>query len=82
MATTIPKNIDFPYLVEPGKLRNIMLDEHQATRAADETSWLTHLLSRAGRARIKVEAVTTAGKRIRISAEDAIAWKKKPTWLQ
>ena len=77
-----PEDIDFPYLVEPGKLRNIRLDEHQATRIADEASWLGRLLSRAGRARIKVEAVTTAGKRIRISAEDAIAWKKKPAWLQ
>lgn len=77
-----PEDIDFPYLVEPGKLRNIRLDEHQATRLADETSSLAHLLSRAGRARIKVEAVTTAGKRIRVSAEDAIAWKKKPAWLQ
>lgn len=77
-----PEDIDFPYLVEPGKLRNIRLDEHQATRLADETSSLANLLSRIGRARIKVEAVTTAGKRIRISAEDAIAWKKKPTWLQ
>ncbi|MBW8856371.1 MAG: hypothetical protein JF604_19060, partial [Bradyrhizobium sp.] len=46
-----PENIDFPYLVEPGRLHNIRLDEYQATRLADETSWLVHLLSRVGRAR-------------------------------
>jgi hypothetical protein len=77
-----PEYIDFPYLVEPGKLKTIRLDEHQATRIADEVWAPARALSRLGRPRIKVEAVTTAGKRIRISAEDAIAWKKKPAWLQ
>lgn len=77
-----PDEVDFPYLVEPGKLRNIRLDEHQAVRLADEVSWLARTLSRVGRPRLKLEAVTTAGKRIRISAEDAIPWKKKPDWLQ
>lgn len=77
-----PEDIDFPYLVEPGKLKNIRLDEQQATRIADEVWMPARFLSRIGRARIKVEAVTTAGKRIRVSAEDAIAWKRKPAWLQ
>lgn len=67
-----PEDIDFPYLVEPGKLRNILLDEFQARRIADEASLLARLLSRAGCSRIYVEAFTTAGKRIRIPAEDAI----------
>jgi hypothetical protein len=77
-----PEDIDFPYLVEPGKLKKIRLDEHQATRIANEVSAPARILSRAGRPRIKVEAVTTAGKRIRVSAEGAIAWKKRPAWLQ
>ena len=77
-----PEDIHFPYLVEPGKLKNIRLDEHQATRIADEVTAPARMLSRLGRPRIKVEAVTTAGKRIRISAEGAIAWKKRPAWLQ
>jgi hypothetical protein len=77
-----PEDIDFPYLVEPGKLKNIRLDEHQATQIADGVWMPARFLSRVGRARIKVEAVTTAGKRIRVSGEGAIAWKKKPAWLQ
>lgn len=77
-----PEHIDFPYLVEPGKLRSLQLDEYQATKIADSASWAGRLLSRVGRPRVRVQATTTAGKRITVSAEDAIAWKKKPTWLQ
>lgn len=77
-----PEDINFPYLVEPGKLRNIRLDEHLATKIADGVWAPARLLSRVGRPRVKVEAVTTAGKRVRISAEDAIAWQKKPAWLR
>lgn len=77
-----PEDIHFPYLVEPGKLIQLRLDEDQAVRLADGVSAGARLLSRLGRPRIQVEAVTTAGKRIRTSAEVAIPWARRPTWSQ
>ncbi len=77
-----PTDIDFPFSVEPGKMKALRLDEAQAAREAKSTSCVANLLSRIGYPRIWVQAVTTTGNTITVSAEGVIPYEDRPAWLQ
>lgn len=68
-----PDDIVFPYEIQPGAIRSLLLDERQATKIASDAGPLAHLASRFGRPRFWVIAamegagVTDPASRIWIS---------------
>lgn len=76
-----PADLAFPYVVGPGEIRKLKLDEEQAIRLANKAKtaglwleWMTH------RSRVIVECTTTTGSRYRTSGEPILPWDDQIPW--
>ena len=70
-----PTDLAFPYLVEPGKIRVLVLDGDQASRLANEPRGLKlRMLKWLGIQRISLEVRTTARTLLFIDAEGSLPW--------
>jgi hypothetical protein len=77
-----PTDVNFPYVIEPGKLLHFRLDSSAARALLEERTALRRLLRRLGRPALTVEIVTMSGVRVRANAEKAVEWKHRPEWLR
>lgn len=76
-----PTDLGFPYLVAPGEIRTIELDQHMAGRLARSFGKGRLFLARLfRRSRILVECQTTTGARYRASAETVLPWSDQLSW--
>jgi len=73
-----PFDIKFPYLVQVGEIKSLYINDKTASDLLIEVGKARDLLSRiTGRPRIFIEIRTTAGTRIRTSAEPALPWDQR-----
>ena len=73
-----PFDIGFPYLVQAGEIKSLYIDDEMASALLAKIGRARDLLSRiTGRPRIFIEVRTTAGTRIRTSAEPALPWDRR-----
>lgn len=78
-----PDDLDFPYPVDPDKIRHFMLEELYAKRIAEAVTAPRALLARIlRRPRLLVECETTRGTKARIAAEQVLPWKDQATWTR
>lgn len=78
-----PRDLDFPYLIEPGAILTRPIDQVMVRKAMDQMWQSTkraNVLLR--RPRLMVECVTTAGTRLRGSAEEALPWSERQAWAK
>jgi len=78
-----PMDLSFPYSIEPGAILKFAADEAM-TRKIMAGMWritkAANVLLR--RPRLMVECVTTAGTRLRGSAEEALPWVERQAWAR
>lgn len=78
-----PYDLNFPYMVGPGEIRNFHLDEAQALRLASDVKGVALLACRLlRRDRIAVEATTTTGLRKKVAAEAVLQWTDRAPWAR
>src|SRR6185369_684534 len=71
-----PTDLAFPYVVGPGEIRKLWLDDVQALRLAKSVGFLRRLMARLlHRSRILVECETSTGARYATSAEKVLPWE-------
>ena len=76
-----PLDLGFPYVVEPGEIRRLKLDEEQARRLANKIGFIRRFLARVfRRSRILIQCKTSTGARYRTSAEKALPWDEQLPW--
>lgn len=76
-----PTDLGFPYMVGPGEIRKLALEESQAARLAKNVGPIRCLLARfLRRSRISVECQTSTGARYRTSAEQVLPWDEQLPW--
>jgi hypothetical protein len=74
--------IGFPYIVEPNATRWIPVDDRMAARLLKEASRFSLWLTRLGRPRLLLRAVTMAGTVLNTSGETLLPWDEQPPWLR
>ena len=83
LAYEDPWDLGFPYRIEPGDIRTLMIDDSVARKIVHDAwrgmSLLNGLLKRP---RVTVECVTTAGTRLHASAEEALPWDERQRWAR
>ena len=76
-----PSDVDFPYEVGAGQSRSFMLDEDDPIsiyrRLEARYGWLFNLFHRFP---VRIVVETTDGRRVGISALDAMRWASRPKW--
>jgi len=78
-----PFDLNFPYMVAPGDIRRLQLDDTQALRLAEKVSGVPAFAARLlRRHRIKVELTTTTGLRQSIGGEGVLSWNDRAPWLR
>lgn len=76
-----PSDLAFPYLIEPGKILRLRLNEYAAKRLAKESSRTQTVMAWAlRRSRFLVECRSTAGSRYRTSGEPILSWDDQLPW--
>lgn len=76
-----PFDLAFPYVVAPGEIRRLALQEHQALKLAESVGRWRVLLARIlRRSRVLVECTTTTGASYYTSAEKVLPWDLQLSW--
>lgn len=76
-----PTDISFPYLIAPGEVLKLWLDEHQAKICAEAvTGWPLLFARLLRRSRVLVEFQSSAGTRYRTSGERILPWRDRVPW--
>lgn len=76
-----PIDIRFPYMITPGEVLKLRLDEHHAKRIAEAVTGRRLLAARMlRRSRVLVECQSSAGTRYRTSGEAALPWIDQVSW--
>ena len=78
-----PTDVNFPYIVAPGEIKRLRLDEMMALRLIGELPRFQALAARLfRRPRIFVEATTTTGLRKKTEAESTLPWTSRASWMR
>jgi hypothetical protein len=77
-----PMDLDFPYTVQPGVVRRLILAEYYARKYADLERWGAKAADWLRRPTLWLEIVTATGRSKTIGAEQALTWKDRPRWAK
>lgn len=78
-----PFDLAFPYKVEPGQIRTMVLDKEAVQKVVKEAWRVTSIINLVlRRPRVVIECVTTAGTRLRASGEEALPWDERQRWAR
>jgi hypothetical protein len=76
-----PSDIRFPYMIAPGEVLTLPLDEHQAKKCAEAVVGWSLLAARLlRRSRLLVECQSSAGTRYRTGGERVLPWSDRVPW--
>lgn len=78
-----PTDISFPYLIAPGEVLKLWLDENQAKICAETVTGRPLLIARLlRRSRLLVECQSSAGTCYRTSGEAILPWDDRVAWYR
>ena len=76
-----PISLAFPYVVAPGEIQKLWLDENKALGLAKSVGGLRYVVARLlRRSRILVECETSTGTRYCTSGEKVLDWDEQVPW--
>jgi hypothetical protein len=75
-----PTDINFPYLVDPGKKHQFILQDYAAEKHYEQIGWKSGLSKVFRRSWLWLEIETAAKSSRIIGAERVMSWKSRPAW--